>query len=66
MLKNVASERAVWMVVHLIGLAFAALAVRTFVIRGSTWDVWLRVLVAVGFALLGIVELRAGGRSRQR
>jgi len=39
-----------------IGLAFAVLAVRAFVAGGS--GVWLRVLVAAGFVLLGIVELR--------
>ena len=39
-----------------IGLAFVALAVRAFVAGVS--GVWLRLLVAVGFVLLGIVELR--------
>jgi hypothetical protein len=39
-----------------IGLAFVALAVRAFVAGAS--GVWLRVLVAVGFVVLGIVELR--------
>jgi hypothetical protein len=41
-----------------IGLAFVALAVRAFVAGAPGWGVWLRVIVAVGFVLLGIVELR--------
>jgi hypothetical protein len=39
-----------------IGLAFVALAVRAFVLGAP--GAWLRVVVAVGFVLLGIVELR--------
>ena len=41
-----------------IGLAFVALAVRAFVAGAAGWSVWLRVIVAVGFAMLGVVELR--------
>jgi len=39
-----------------IGLAFVALAGRAYVAGAS--GVWLRLLVAAGFVLLGIVELR--------
>jgi hypothetical protein len=49
-----------------IGLAFITLAVRAFLIGGLNWGVWLRVLVATGFVLLGIADLRGRGRSRQR
>jgi hypothetical protein len=41
-----------------IGLAFMALAVRAFVAGAPGWSVGLRLLVAVGFALLGVGELR--------
>jgi hypothetical protein len=41
-----------------IGLAFIALAARAFVVGAPGWSVWLRLLVAVGFVLLGIGELR--------
>jgi len=41
-----------------IGLAFVALAVRAFVTGAPGWGVALRLLVAVGFVLLGIWELR--------
>jgi hypothetical protein len=41
-----------------IGLAFTALAVRAFVAGAPGWGVGLRLLVAVGFVLLGIGELR--------
>ena len=41
-----------------IGLAFIALAARAFVAGAPGWGVGLRVVVAVGFVLLGIGELR--------
>jgi len=46
-----------------IGLAFTALAVRAFVAGAPGWSVGLRLLVAVGFVLLGIGELRRRGNS---
>jgi hypothetical protein len=49
-----------------IGLGFVALAVRAFVAGAPGWSVGLRVLVAIGFLLLGAVELqrrrKSGGR----
>ena len=41
-----------------IGLAFMALGARAFVAGAPGWGVALRLLVAVGFVLLGIAELR--------
>ena len=41
-----------------IGVAFIALAARALVLGAPSWGVWLRLVVAVGFVLLGIVELR--------
>jgi hypothetical protein len=41
-----------------IGLAFMALAVRAFVASAPGWSVGLRLLVAVGFVLLGVGEMR--------
>jgi hypothetical protein len=46
-----------------IGLAFVALAMRAFVAGAPGWGVGLRLLVAVGFVLLGIGELRKRGNS---
>jgi hypothetical protein len=46
-----------------IGLAFAALAARAFVAGAPGWGVGLRVMVAAGFVLLGIGELRRRGNS---
>jgi hypothetical protein len=47
-----------------IGLAFVALAVRAFVAGAPS--AWLRVVVAVGFVMLGIAELRRFGTSGGR
>jgi len=47
-----------------IGLAFVALAVRAFVAGAPGWSVGLRVLVAIGFVLLGVVELRPARKIR--
>jgi hypothetical protein len=44
-----------------IGLAFMALAARAFVAGAPGWSVGLRLLVAVGFVLLGVGELRRRG-----
>ena len=44
-----------------IGLAFILLAARAFVSGAPVWSSWLRVAIAVGFALLGIFELRRVG-----
>jgi len=41
-----------------IGLAFVALAGRASVAGAPGWSVGLRLLVAIGFVLLGVVELR--------
>jgi hypothetical protein len=41
-----------------IGLAFMALALRAFVAGAPSWSVGLRLVVAVGFVLLGIGEMR--------
>jgi len=46
-----------------IGLAFMALAGRAFVAGAPGWSVGLRLLVAVGFVLLGIGDLRRRGNS---
>ena len=46
-----------------IGLAFVALAMRALVAGAPGWGVGLRLLVAVGFVLLGIGELRKRGNS---
>jgi hypothetical protein len=42
-----------------IGLAFVALAVRSYVAGATGWGVWLRLIVAVGIVLLGNVEFGA-------
>jgi hypothetical protein len=47
-----------------IGLAFVALGARAFVARAPGWSVWLRMIVAAGFVLLGIIELRKAPTSR--
>jgi hypothetical protein len=46
-----------------IGLAFVALAARAFLAGAPGWSVGLRLVVAVGFVLLGAVELRRRKRS---
>jgi len=46
-----------------IGLAFMELAARAFVAGAPGWGVGLRLVVAVGFVLLGIGELRRRGNS---
>jgi hypothetical protein len=43
-----------------------ALAVRSSVAGVTGWGVWLRVIVAVGFVLLGNPELRRRRRSRPK
>jgi hypothetical protein len=45
------------------GLACGALGMRACVAGAPGWGVGLRLLVAVGFVLLGIGELRRGGNS---
>jgi hypothetical protein len=49
-----------------IGLAFLALAARAFVGGAPGWGVGLRLLVAGGFLLLGLGELRRRGDSGPR
>jgi len=49
-----------------IALGFIALAVRAWVAGAPDWGVGLRLLVAVGFVLLGIGELRKRGNSGRR
>jgi hypothetical protein len=46
-----------------IGLAFIALSARAFVAGAPGWSVGLRLVVALGFVLLGIGELRRRGNS---
>ena len=46
-----------------IGLAFILLAARAFVASAPHWTSWLRVAIAVGFVLLGIVELAPNRKS---
>jgi len=46
-----------------IGLAFVALAARAFLAGAPGWGLGLRLLVAAGFILLGIGELRRRRKS---
>jgi hypothetical protein len=49
-----------------IGIGFVALAARAFLTGASGWGVGLRIVVALGFVLLGVAELsRRGGTGRR-
>jgi len=47
-----------------IGAGFVALAARAFLLGAPIWTIGLRVLIAVGFVLLGLNEWRREGPPR--
>ncbi|MDQ2777742.1 MAG: hypothetical protein M3Y57_22945 [Acidobacteriota bacterium] len=47
-----------------IGVGFVLLAIYNGIIGGKLWLIGIRVIIAVGFALLGWMELRGKARKR--